>query len=297
MYHYDRRHWLQHFFHVGGSVAPAITPRVIVILLAGAGIVLLNEQQLLYPVPLGVHGLWGGVLGLILAFRTNTGYDRYWEGRKAWGAVVNRCRNLALMAKATADNGLVDVKDGRFLNACARVFPFAMRADLLHEKNDEQELVRVETTLSLGDDDKDTFKLAADKSLPQQVLLSLESRVQRLHKDGAIDSVDHARFTDDGKVLIDSLGVCHRIQKTPIPFAYSVYLRRVLLLYLATLSIPLAPTLHWNTLWVVALVSYTLLGLEQIGVEIENPFEEGENDLDLKGISQAIEKDVTSFCP
>ncbi|MCP4499694.1 MAG: bestrophin [Deltaproteobacteria bacterium] len=134
-------------------------------------------------------------------------------------------------------------------------------------------------------------------SPPQQILCVLETRFERLQKSGTFDSVDRNRFSDDSKVLIDALGVCHRIQKTPIPFVYAVYLRRILVMYLATLPIALVEKMGWNSLWILALVGYALLGLEQIGVEIENPFEEGANDLHLFGIATSIEKDVAALSP
>lgn len=281
MQNYDRHRWLGQLFRLSGSPIIKVAPHLVFVLIVAALIVQLAERDVIVGSPLGIHGLLGTVLGLILAFRTNTGYDRFWEGRKAWGAIVNRTRNLARM---TTTNRKIAPEMKRRM--CTEIvgFAWAARRDLGHIER-HQELDRL-----LGEDEAN--KLDAPPGPPQGMLLQLGHSLEDLRQSGAIDPNDHARFEEDLAVLIDSLGVCHRIQKTPIPFAYAVFLRRFLLLYTMTLAFPLVETLHWYTIPVVAFVSYALFGLEQIGVEIEDPFEEGPNDLDLKGICSTIEANV-----
>lgn len=278
---YDRHRWLGQLFRLNGSPILAVAPHLIFVLIIASFIVLLAEQKIIVGSPLSIHALLGTVLGLVLAFRTNTGYDRFWEGRKAWGAIVNRTRNLARM---TTTNRMIAPDTKRQI--CTEVvgFAWAARRDLGHIER-HQELDRL-----LGEDEANL--LEAPPGPPQGMLLHLGNSLEDLRRAGAIDSIDHSRFEEDLAVLIDSLGVCHRIQNTPIPFAYAVFLRRFLLLYTMTLAFPLVETLHWFTIPVVAFVSYALFGLEQIGTEIEDPFEEGPNDLDLKGICTTIEANV-----
>lgn len=278
---YDRQRWLKHIFRLRGSTILAMYPHILFTLSCAAVIVWAFEFGYIITAPLAIHGLVGTVLGLVLAFRTNTGYDRFWEGRKAWGAIVNRTRNLARMISTAV--GIKPARQHR-MGALVVAYAWACRRDLGHIEShaDLDRLLGVE----VGN------QLVASPGPPQRVLQSLSKEFEALRGDEVLDSNDHARFEVDLAVLIDSLGVCHRIQKTPIPFAYAVFLRRFLLLYTVTLAIPLAPLLHWWSIPVVGFVSYALFGLEQIGVEIENPFEEGPNDLDLKGICVTIENDV-----
>lgn len=97
--------------------------------------------------------------------------------------------------------------------------------------------------------------------------------------------------------LVDCIGACERIHKTPIPFAYVVHLRRALVIYCATLPLALVGTFGWWNLVIVYLVSYILFGIEEIGVEIEDPFGDDENDLPLEQISEGIDKNVRAFEP
>ena len=278
---YDRRHWLRQLFRLNGSPIVAIAPHLLFVVASAAAVTFLVEGQQLKGIPLAIHALVGTVLGLILAFRTNTGYDRFWEGRKAWGAIVNRCRNLARMINST--NGIAE-DTRRHLCVLVSSFAWAARRDLGHiERHKELDRLLGEAAANA---------LEPSPGPPQRVLLHLANGLDKLRRGAVLDPNDHARFEADLAVLIDSLGVCHRIQKTPIPFAYAVFLRRFLLLYTLTLPFSLVDAVHWLTVPVVAMVGYALFGLEQIGVEIEDPFEEGPNDLDLFGICSTIERDV-----
>jgi putative membrane protein len=105
---------------------------------------------------------------------------------------------------------------------------------------------------------------------------------------------DHFNVALDQNVqqLIDALGGCERIRKTPLPYAYVVHLRRALVLYCFTLPFALVEAFAWITVPVVALVAYAYFGIEEIGVEIEGPFGHDENDLPLKDICDTIHKNV-----
>jgi putative membrane protein len=92
--------------------------------------------------------------------------------------------------------------------------------------------------------------------------------------------------------LIDAVGGCERIRKTPLPFAYVVHLRRTLVIYCFTLPFALVESFGWWAVFDVALVAYMFFGIEEIGVEIEGPFGHDENDLPLKDICDTIHKNV-----
>jgi putative membrane protein len=92
--------------------------------------------------------------------------------------------------------------------------------------------------------------------------------------------------------LIDAVGGCERIRKTPLPFLYVVHLRRALVIYCFSLPFALVDTFGWATVLDVALVAYTYFGIEEIGVEIEGPFGHDENDLPLKDICDSIHKNL-----
>jgi putative membrane protein len=280
---YDRRHWLGSLLTVRGSVIGAVSPRVLLAALAAAGLAWLHTHGYSIKIPIAVPALTGTVLGLLLAFRTNTGYDRFWEGRKAWGAIVNRTRNLGRQSVTSFD----DPHIRKHLATLAVAFAHAARHELRGDK-DYPEIFRLF-------DEETAQSLMKPPGPALRVLSEIGSTLHQGRLDGHLDSIDQARLEEDATKLIDSIGVCQRIQKTPIPFAYAIFVRRFLLLYTLTLGFALAPVLEWWSVGAVAVISYFLYGIEQIGVEIEDPFEQGANDLDLDAICATIERNVMAL--
>ena len=93
-------------------------------------------------------------------------------------------------------------------------------------------------------------------------------------------------------MLVDNLGACERILKTPMPLAYAIHLKQLLLLYCFLLPFQIVANLHWWTGLISALLSFTLLGIEAIGLEIENPFGYDENDLPLDAICKTMRLNI-----
>ncbi len=96
-------------------------------------------------------------------------------------------------------------------------------------------------------------------------------------------------------LLTDHLGACERIHKTPLPFAYVVHLRRALILFCFTLPFALVRDFGWGTILDTLLVAYVFFGIEEIGVEIENPFGLDDNDLPLERLCATIERDLLAL--
>ncbi|RYE88496.1 MAG: hypothetical protein EOO75_13215, partial [Myxococcales bacterium] len=112
---------------------------------------------------------------------------------------------------------------------------------------------------------------------------------------GAIDTIDRSRMEEDVTSLIDQFGICQRIQRTPIPPSYTLQLRLMLLAYCLTLPAALVEPHGWINLIMVLLVSASLLGIEEIGVQLENPFQHTVNDINLTAISVTIERDLRAL--
>ena len=94
------------------------------------------------------------------------------------------------------------------------------------------------------------------------------------------------------QLLIDYCGACERIRSTPLPFAYAVHLRRALIVYCFTLPLALVQKYGWETVPVTLMIAYVLFGIEEIGVEIEGPFGDDDNDLPLEDICETIHKNL-----
>lgn len=287
MIQYDAHNWFEHFFDIRGSMVREIIGRVLICVASAAVVCGLNlyAEELFGVKSLGVpeaaHALVGGVLGLLLVFRTNASYDRFWEGRKLWGAMVNECRNLSRLSQTwlARDRRLVEE-----ICEWTAVYPWMV----LHRLRGTQ----MEHTTRWVLDPEDLNLVLKAKHPTLKVTQKL-SQLLLLGRDRGLLS-EMQLVTIDGCVhrFVDYLGGCERIQNTPLPFAYMVHLRRALIIYCFTLPFALLDKFQWFTVPIVALITYVMFGIEEIGVEIENPFGIDENDLPLERLCETIQRDV-----
>lgn len=285
---YDSRRWTSHLFDIEGSMVREIMGRVTVCIIWATIFVAIQLHGPSYFPKLAIspttHSLVGAVLGLLLVFRTNSSYDRFWEGRKLWGGITNECRNLGRQVSSwlKADQALVH----DIINWTA-AFPMAVVQRLRGNATfhgsvkgiQEQERQAVQTTVH-----------------PALAVVHLITARLKLARDrGLIDSIQLASLDQNLNLLVDYCGACERIRTTPLPFAYTVHLRRVLLLYCFTLPFALVKDMGWGSVIVTMLVSYAFFGIEEIGVEIEDPFGLETNDLPLETFCAGIELALTEF--
>lgn len=281
---YDPHVWRSTFFAVRGSMVRVIALRSLYVTVAAALITAVD----LYLLPVAiqgvtnVHGIVSTALGLLLVFRTNASYDRWWEGRKLWGSIVNTCRNMARSAVVH----LHDTPERlATVMRLVRAFPPAA-THLLRGKQWHQ------PDLFTSDD---SGRLLAKSHPPLAICTALSEQLKDAHRSKQITDIVFTALDADCHLLVDCIGACERIHKTPLPFAYVVHLRRALVIYCASLPLALLATFGWWNLIIVYLVSYILFGIEEIGVEIEDPFGDDENDLPLEQISEVIDRNVRAF--
>jgi putative membrane protein len=235
-------------------------------------------------VPATVHGLVGVALGLLLVFRTNASYDRFWEGRKQWGGIVNETRNLARAARAL----LRDVPELR--GAIVRwtiVWAFAT----MHRLRGTVGLGPVSLVLPA---DEVEAVLEAEHP-PLAIATRISELIAEARRRGAVGEYGQLALDQNVQLLVDYMGACERIHKTPLPFAYVVHLRRALILYCYSLPFALVREFGWNTVLATFVVAYTFFGIEEIGVEIEDPFGTDDNDLPLERICGTIEANLLAL--
>ncbi|MDX5347713.1 MAG: hypothetical protein LPJ89_07235 [Hymenobacteraceae bacterium] len=221
-----------------------------------------------------MHTVLGFVISLLLVFRTNTAYDRWWEGRKVWGGLTNTSRNLAIKVQA-----MVPEKEERqFFRGMIPNYAFALK-NLLRENENFTELDPV-------------LDLKRGRHLPNQIAAGIYSRVNNLHQKGIINQGQFLAISEDVKTLTDLTGACERIKNTPIPYTYSVFIKKFIFFYVMTLPFGWTFSLGYYTLPVVALILYAFASLELIAEEIENPFGTDDNDLPIDQICHNIRKHV-----
>ena len=230
----------------------------------------------------GTFSLLGVILSIILVFRTNSAYDRWWEGRKQWGTLVNHARNLAIQLDA-----LLPTDDLETRSAFARLlgdFALALSGHL-------RGAVEPSTWKCLDSASPDE----TPAHVPARIAREVVGRVQRLARSGAIDGTDLLNTKPHTQALMDVAGACERIRKTPIPFSYSVFIKLFILAYAAILPIGLAPEYGFFAVPLVMLIVFALLGLELMAEEIEDPFGLDCNDLPTGTLAATIRADTADL--
>jgi len=279
MIDYEARAWLPILLQLRGSVIPRLVPRVLITGALGVVAMLLLERRGVKIPTLG-HTLVGVALGLLLVFRTNASYDRYWEGRRLVGSIVNRSRDLARQVAAY-------LEDPEARAAFRRLIPafYWLAAQTLRRRPDfgpAEPALSAEQRRAL---DGVAFR-APMLTRWMAELLRTEAAAGRL-PEPRLQLLD-ANLT----AFNDALGGAERILKTPIPFAYAQHIKLFVVLFCFSTPFVMADSMGWATPVASGLLALALFGVDEIGVEIEDPFGDDPNDLPLDAIGQGIDAAV-----
>ena len=204
-----------------------------------------------------VYSLLGFVISLLLVFRTNTAYERWWEGRKMWGSIVNDTRNLSLKLQALT-------------------------------LNDDQKALFLNLLISYPQAVKNQLRNISAKPLEIQALFRKEIEV--LQKGAQINPEQWSAIQRDLDGLVNSLGACERIKNTPIPFSYSLFIKKFIFIYVITMPLAFVPLFGYFASFISTFVFYALVSMELLAEEIEDPFGSDTNDLPTDQICINIEK-------
>jgi ion channel-forming bestrophin family protein len=227
-----------------------------------------------------MHSLLGIVLGLFLVFRTNSAYDRWWEGRKLWGGVVNSTRNFALKINAYIDKD--DVEEREWFVRMIPNFVFAMKEHLRSGVDFSE--------LNLNSEEIEQIKKV--KHRPNKISAMLYKRVNDLYVSKKFTGDQHINLDKELKDFTDLIGACERIKNTPIPYSYTMYIKKFIFIYIITLPFGFVTTSGYMTIPIVTLIAFVLLSVELIAEEIEDPFGRDINDLPTDELSDKIKDNV-----
>ncbi|MFC2125862.1 bestrophin family protein [Bacteroidota bacterium] len=228
-----------------------------------------------------IHSLLGFVIGLLLVFRTNTAYDRWWEGRKQWGSLVNNSRNFAL--KLNAILPVNDPSTRQFFRLMISNYAFAikehLRAGVKFEEHEYSEEINT-----------DLIKNA--NNVPNAIAREMYSKIHALYKDGTISGDQLIVLDKEIKSFTDILGACERIRNTPIPYSYNLFLKKFIFVYILTMPFGLVSGFNYWTIPVIVFILYVFGSLELLAEEIEDPFGEDTNDLPTDDLAKKIKTNV-----
>ncbi|MCW3464844.1 bestrophin family protein [Chitinophaga nivalis] len=274
-----KKHWFQLLFVWNGSVLPKLLPRLLLlfgyaVLITYSKDTLVRYHMELSPVPFTLFGI---ALALFLGFRNNASYDRFWEGRKLWGALLNDTRSLARQALTLGNTAKAPGTFIQYLIA----FTYALKHQLRHtDATADMERLLPPATAAL---------LPGAKYKPIVLMREMGKWVQAAKAAGDIDSIQQAAFDQNFNKLSDIVGGCERIAGTPIPYSYNVLLHRTVYIYCFLLPLGFVDSLGWLMPVVVTFIAYTYVALEAIADELEEPFGTAPNDLALDTMSEMIE--------
>jgi ion channel-forming bestrophin family protein len=225
-----------------------------------------------------IHSLLGFVLSLLLVFRTNTAYDRWWEGRKLWGKLVNDSRNFAVKINTIlADDRKSTEQIARYL----KFFPHFLAKHLSKE-----------STRRALDEDYSEIEDYIKHHGPSEIVILLTHKLYQLKKEGKISDIEMLYLDTQLSGFLDVCGGCERIKNTPIPYSYSSFVKKFIILYVLALPIAYVISIGLFMIPLTVFVYYVLMSLEMIAEEIEDPFNNDENDIPMETIAQNIERSV-----
>lgn len=227
-----------------------------------------------------MHNLLGFAISMLLVFRTNTAYDRWWEGRKQWGNLMNTSRNLAIKLDAMLER--TDNSPRDFYKKMIPLFAESLRSHLQSDK----------TRFMLDEKEHPDITLDDKKNIPVQIASLMIKRLNLLYQQNKLTGEQLILLNKEVTAFMDILGACERIKNTPIPYSYSAFIKKFIFIYVMTLPFGFVFSLGYYVAPMVAFVMYVLVSLELIAEEIEDPFGADVNDLPMGKMASNIKKNV-----
>lgn len=283
MINYNPKLWVRHIFHVAKSDTLQILWKEILLLGVITTIITYVELNYFDDIKFlseitGVYSLVGFVLSLLLVFRTNTAYDRWWEGRKKWGEMVNNCRNLATKVDSKITN---EESRYKFSNWIVN-YPFVLKEHL------RGGVVRAELVGSV----KELDAIMSASHPPSKLTAMMYRELKDLKKKGELSEEEYLVFNENVNAFLDITGACERIKNTPIPYSYSLFLKKFIFIYVTTLPLAFVPTFGYGTALIAVFIFYILVSMEVLAEEIEDPFGRDDNDLPTDDLCHKIKANV-----
>lgn len=273
---------LKLFFVMQGSVVPIIFGRIIGITLLTVMIVVADQYFVSLPhISISAMGIFGVALSLFLGFRNNAAYDRWWEARKLWGSMIADTRNLGRHMHVFVGKG----QDRDQVLSSAVAFAHLHRGYLrgVDVKDD---------IVGWVGEEKATAMMAC-KNPADAALRSLADKIGSLEEKGRINGFGQMTIAQTLSSLALAQAGCERIVATPLPFVYSLLVRRTTYLYCWLLPFALIEATGWFAPVFAAVVAYVFFGLQAVTNELEYPFRNVQNGLPLDAMCRTIEVSVS----
>lgn len=273
-----KENWLRMLFIWRGSVLPQILFRLLLLLLISVLVVYCRGSFFNYKIQLnpGPFTLFGIALAIFFGFRNNVSYERFWEGRKLWGSLLNTTRSLSRQVQV-----LTGSKEGNQFVDLMISFTYALKHQLRHT-DATADISRISGSAL-------AVQLKSAIYKPAMLVREMGSWIRELKLQGKLDSIQVASLDQNLNELSNILGGCERIASTPIPYTYKVLLHRTVYIYCFLLPFGFVDSLGWMMPIIVVFIAYTFVALEAVADELEDPFGLEPNDLALNSLCSMIE--------
>lgn len=293
MVDYNPKEWFRYIFYFQkADTVRKLTPLILTIGVYSAVLAYLiliqwrvGEDTDLKNISL-MHSLLGFVISMLLVFRTNTAYDRWWEGRKQWGALTNASRNLSMKLSGLLGPERSDERN--FYKEMIPNYAFSLKNHLRGCYKSEE----LRDTLFFT-----RKNIRPEDHVPNQIASAIFAKTIELQKNGVFLPEHILMINEELTSFTDICGACERIKNTPIPLSYSSFIKKFIFTYCLTLPIGYVFSLHFLVIPFVMFVFYILASLEVIAEEIEDPFGEDSNDLPIDRICQGISTTSKALLP
>ena len=241
--------------------------------------------EYLPPIPLQLAAILGSSISLLLAFKISQSYDRWWEARRLWGAIVNDSRTLVFQVRSFVAEEVLQrpAPDNPLLAVAHRQMAWCYSLGQALRGRDA--LAGLERFLPA-----DELTYARSQTNKPLALLSLHNhQVRTLRQDGAINTLEHLQLDSTLVRLIDSMGACERIKNTVFPTSYRLLVYFLIYLFLATLSLGLVETIGWWEVPVLLAIACSFFLLERTARYLQDPFNDKPTDTPVTAIARTVE--------
>jgi putative membrane protein len=238
-------------------------------------------------IPISVPMILGTVISMLLAFRSSQAYDRWWEARTIWGAIVNDSRTLARQVLTFVDNNYnseeIEVFRENFIRR-----QIAWCYSLSQALRDESAVSGLERLLT-----KREIAYTVRYSNVPVALMELHSRdLNYALEQGWVNQFQQVELDRTVTRLTDSMGRCERIKNTVFPATYSLYIHFAMNFFIIMLPFALIGFFGIMEIPMVVVISALFMLIEKMAIHLQDPFEGKPTDTPMTAISKNIERDL-----
>jgi len=238
-------------------------------------------------IPLAIPGVLGTIISLLLAFRSNQAYDRWWEARTIWGSIVNDSRSFARQVLTFVDNTYAD-EEKRIISERMIKRQMAWCYSLSQQLRGED--ARQSLKQFISEEERKALKIM--DNVPLGLLEQHGNDLRLLARMGWINEYQQVALDETLNRFSNEMGACERIKSTVFPVTYSVYTHFVVLLFVSVLPFGLIEHFGMLQIPLVVAMSASFFLIEKMAIHLQDPFECKPTDTPTTTISRKIETDL-----